>query len=125
MKIINQLNGVYGCGIAAFATAVGLKSYEAALSWMKKNDYCKENELVTLPQMQSALSKYLAVDIKKRCKIWSEEYTCLCYVRFKGKSGALHWVVYYEGQYYDPYIGNTHPTTETVHEISWVLQICS
>ena len=106
INLITQPDPKTGCGVAIYAMLMNI-SYEEALVFAKENNFCKLNLLVTIKQMKEALFTIVNKNVKsKNVLLWNESENYVCFCRYDN-SPTKHWILYYDGVFYDPLLKNT------------------
>ncbi|EPE2688044.1 MULTISPECIES: hypothetical protein [Vibrio] len=100
--MVNQEVDTTGCGIATFANACSISSFEHARGWMLDRSFCKQNEFVTIPQMKSALELWTGKTITLHNSISSLSDEAVLFVEYEKGTSDRHWVYYKNGIYFDP-----------------------
>ncbi|CDG88418.1 hypothetical protein [Xenorhabdus bovienii] len=109
MKYVRQPNFRTGCGITVMAMLKN-SDYESAKVWALDTIVCDSNLLVNLEQMRKAIKLIYGIAKVKyqhtNTDGFDKSQNYVCHGRWSdAKFGCRHWIVYFQGKYYDPVNG--------------------
>ncbi|EAS6351572.1 hypothetical protein EAP62_24195 [Salmonella enterica] len=111
-----------GCGIAVIAMILQ-KPFKEVSAQVNKLELCKSDQKVTVSHMKEMLKLIFDVDrIQiKRVSSFDQNQNYICYCRWEGRKKYYHWIIYADGEFYDPLKKVPVPITE--HLITSLYQI--
>ncbi|MCG7490910.1 hypothetical protein MHN79_15570 [Vibrio sp. Of14-4] len=123
--MVNQEVDTTGCGIATFANACSISSFERARDWMLDRGFCKQNEFVTIRQMKSALELWTGKIITLHNSISNVSDEAVLFVEYEKGTSYRHWVYYNNGIYFDPLPRYSQGVSTISYKVTRLLNIHS
>ncbi len=123
--MVNQEVKETGCGIATFANACGISTFDVARNWMQSREFCKPNEFVTVPQMKSALELKTGKRITLHNSVKFLSDNAVLFVEYEKNTNQRHWIYFQNGVFFDPLPWLSQGSNAIDYKVTRVLNIHS